>query len=236
MKKLFIFLFLFQAIITNAQFQKNFIDENYIELTGASQLEITPNEIYLNIEINEANKKLKLSVEEQETLMINELTKNNIKLKENFSVKDFTSSYKYYFFKQTDIKKSKTYELKVSTTKELGIVYESLERIGISNITISKVDHTAIEDYKLETKVKAIKMAKTKATNYAEAIGQTVGKAIHIQEQHVNTTQNYNQLNEVVVVGYGSSSISKNQKFNFENLEFSNIIINAQVHVKFQLK
>ena len=166
--------------------------------------------------------------------MINELSKNNIKLEENFKVKDFTSSYKYYFFKQTDIKKSKTYELKVSTTKELGKVYESLERIGISNITISKVDHTAIEDYKLETKIKAIKMAKTKANKYAEAIGQTIGKAIHIQEQHVNTTQNYNQLNEVVVVGYGS--VSKNQKFNFENLEFSNIIIDAQVHVKFQLK
>ena len=234
MKNLFLFLFLFQAIIANAQFQKNFIDENYIELTGTSQLEITPNEIYLTIVIDEANKKLKLSVEKQEALMINELTKNNIKLEENFSVKDFTSSYKYYFFKQTDIKKSKTYELKVSTAKELGKVYESLERIGISNISISKVDHTAIEDYKLETKVKAIKIAKLKANKYAEAIGQGIGKAIHIQEQNVNISQNYNQLNEVVVRGYGS--ISKNQKFNFENLEFSNIIINAQVHVKFQLK
>ena len=234
MKKLFAFLFLFQALIVSAQFQKNFIDENYIELTGSSQLEITPNEIYLNIVINEANKKLKLSVEKQEALMINELNKNNIKLEENFRVKDFTSSYKYYFFKQTDIHKSKTYELKVSTSKELGKVYESLEKIGISNITITKVDHTEIEDFKLETKVKAIKMAKTKANKYAGAIGQTIGKAIHIQEQNVNTTQNFNQLNEVVIRGAGS--ISKSKKFNFENLEFSNIIINAKVHVKFQLK
>ena len=93
MKKFLLILFLSQALITNAQFQKNFIDENYIELTGSSQLEITPNEIYLKIIINEANKKLKLSVEEQEALMINELKKNNIKLEKNFRVKDFTSSY-----------------------------------------------------------------------------------------------------------------------------------------------
>ena len=234
MKKFLLVLFLCQVLITNAQFQKNFINENYIELTGFSQLEITPNEIYLNISINEANKKLKLSVEEQEALMINELTKNNIKLEKNFSVKDFTSSYKYYFFKQTDIKKSKTYELKVTSAQELGKVYESLEKIGISNISIVKVDHTEIEDFKLQTKVNAIKIAKTKAQKYTEALGQTIGKAIHIQEQNINTSQNFSQLNEVVVVGYGS--ISKNKDFNFENLEFSNIVIEAKVHVKFQLK
>lgn len=234
MKKLLFCLLLLQAVIVNAQFQKNFIDENYIELNGSSQLEITPNEIYLTIVINEANKKLKLSVEKQEALMINELNKNNIKLEENFKVKDFTSSYKYYFFKQTDIHKSKTYELKVSTAIELGKVYASLEKIGISNISVARVDHSDIEEFKLQAKVKAIKMAKTKAEKYTGAIGQTIGSAIHIQEQEINTTQNYNQLNEVVVVGY--SSLSKSNKFNFENLEFRNIIINAKVHVKFQIK
>ncbi len=40
-----------------ANAQKNFIDQPFIEVKGHGELEIVPNEIYLNIFINERNTK-----------------------------------------------------------------------------------------------------------------------------------------------------------------------------------
>jgi hypothetical protein len=39
------------------QIGKNFIDENYIEVTGKAEMEITPDEIYLKIIVSEQDNK-----------------------------------------------------------------------------------------------------------------------------------------------------------------------------------
>lgn len=236
MKKLLILSILLLGFIANAQnFQKNFIDQNYIELTGTSQLELTPNEIYLKISINENSKNGKLSVEEQEESMIRILRSIPINLDKNFKIIDYTSNFRYFFLKKTDIRKSKSYELKLANGLEVGKVYLALENIGISNISIEKVDHSELEKFKLETKIKAIKMAKTKAKNYTEAIGQNLGRALYIQEVENYNPQTYN--NNMQIRGASSyNSISKFESKSFENIEFQNIIINAKVLVKFELK
>ncbi|MDV7187888.1 SIMPL domain-containing protein [Lutibacter sp. TH_r2] len=236
MKKLITLSILFLTFTTNAQnFQKNFIDQNYIELTGTSRLELTPNEIYLKISINENNKNGKLSVEEQEELMVKTLTNIPITLDNNFKIIDYTSNFRYFFLKKTDIRKSKTYQLKLANGLEVGKVYLALENIGISNISIEKIDHNELEKFKLETKIKAIKMAKTKAEKYTEAIGQNLGKAIYIQEVENYNPTTYN--NNIQIRGASSyNSISKFESKSFENIEFENIVINAKVLVKFKLE
>ena len=40
-------------MINNIMPVKNFIDENYIEVTGKSEMELIPNEIYLQIYLQE---------------------------------------------------------------------------------------------------------------------------------------------------------------------------------------
>jgi len=99
MKKILIALFLLQftALYPQQNGSKNFIDLNYIEITGTTEIEITPNEIYLTIIINENDKKGKISVEKQENLMIEKFKQIGINLKNNFKVKDFSSNYKFYF-------------------------------------------------------------------------------------------------------------------------------------------
>ncbi len=236
MKKLIFSILLLSFLSLNAQVQKNFIDQNYIELTGTSRLEVSPNEIYLTIKISENNKKLKLSVEKQEKLMIDELKKNNIKLDENFTIKDFRSYYSYGFLKTPDIKKSKIYELMLTNANELAIVYKSLEKIGISNITINRVDHSDIEDFKLQVKINAIKIAKTKAKKYAEAIDQSIGRALYIQEVDDFNFGNSNfRSNNSIIQGYNSYH-SEVDKFEKKNIEFKNIEIKARVLAKFEIK
>jgi uncharacterized protein YggE len=59
---------------------KNFIDENYIEVTGTARIEIIPDEIYLKIIINEEDNKAKQTLEEIEESMIRKLQQLEINL------------------------------------------------------------------------------------------------------------------------------------------------------------
>ena len=201
MKKLIIVacLISFTSIIAQSGV-KNFIDQNYIEITGVVETEITPDEIYLTIIINEKDKKGKISVEQQETAMIKKLKQVGIDLKKDFSVKDFSSNYKFYFLKRTDILKSKKYQLVVHDGLTLGKVYQALEGIEISNVSVEKVSHSKIEEHRSVAKIKALKAAKQKAQDYAEAIDQSIGNALYIQEINRNVRPQY--LNEIVVRGY----------------------------------
>ena len=213
--------------------EKNFIDQPYIEVTGEIETEIIPDEIYLNITLDENDKKGKVSVEEQENQMIAVLKSLKIDLDKNFSILDFDGYYQRKFLATNEVTKIKRYELIVNDGKTLGMVFEALDRIDISNITIVKTDHSDIENIKRDTKLKALKVAKEKATDYAKAIDQTLGKALFIQELNNGVVmpfyKNNAMLNEVAVVGYSSTENK------IENLNFKPITIKATVLTRFAL-
>ncbi len=234
------YLLLFSTLITSISFsqigEKNFIDQPYIEVTGTMETEIIPNEIYLNIVLNENDNKEKLSVEAQENQMISALKALGIDLEKSLSILDFNGYYKRKFFADNTVTKIKTYELVVHSGEMVGNVYQAMDAINISNISITKVSHSEIEKIRRETKLKAIKAAKEKANDYAQAINQTLGKALFIQESQNSLNTNLygnslGMLNEVVVVGYGSRS--KQEKI--QDLNFKTITVSATVLAKFIL-
>ena len=233
----FFWLFTLIGIVSFSQNgEKNFIDQPYIEVTGKIETEIIPNEIYLNIILNENDKKGKVSVEEQENQMLSILKSLSIDLENNFSILDFNGYYKRKFFADNEVTKAKRYELIVNDGKTLGKVYQALERIDISNISIVKTSHSDIEKIRRETKLKALKAAKEKANDYAKAINQSIGKALFIQETQNSLNSNLygnnlGMLNEVVITGYGSRS--KQEKIHDLNLK--SITISASVLTKFSL-
>ena len=233
MKKLLLALFLIQFTLLSAQSgSKNFIDQNYIEITGTTELEITPDEIYISITINEKDKKGRVSVEKQENLMLKKLKQIGINLKDDFRVLDFSSNYKFYFLKKTDIHKSKKYQLIVHNGLQLAKVFQSLESIGISNTSITKVSHSKLQEFKKKAKIQALKDAKEKATDYAMAIDQTLGRALYIQENNHNMNyRNNSMLNEVVSYGYAKKEMDQ-----VNNLEFKKIKVYASVLTRFELK
>ena len=232
MKKLFFLIFLAQISIVSAQSgSKNFIDQNYIEIKGSIEEEIAPDEIYISIVINEKDKKGRVSVEKQENMMIEKLKSLQIDLKNDFKVLDFTSNYKFRFLKKADILKSKKYQLIVHTGLELAKVFQGLESIGISNTSILKVSHSKLEEFKRKAKLKALKVAKSKASDYAEAIGQTIGKALFIQEMNHNVNYRNTMANETVSYGYAKKEMDQ-----LNNIEFEKIKIYASILTRFELK
>jgi uncharacterized protein YggE len=224
-------LALFTNLIVAQTNGKNFIDQPYIEVIGKAETELTPNEIYLKIRINENDKKGKLSVEIQENQLISTLKSLGIDIDKNFSILDFEGYYQRKFLANNEVSKIKNYQLIVNDGKTLGQVYEALDNIDISNISIIKVSHSDFEKVKRETKLKALKAAKEKAIQYAQVIDQSIGKALFIQEVN-NGSINYLQEANTLIRGYGNFKSDANK---IENLNFKSITINASVMAKFAL-
>jgi len=210
--------------------QKNFIDQPYIEVSGDATIEVTPNEIYVSITLKEDDKSAKNDIESQEKKLISALKNSKINVKNDLKVKDFTSSYKNYFLFKSDVRKTKEFELLVHNGKELNRVFEILESLRIGNSYIIKVDHSNIENLKLEANIQAITTAKNKSNAYSKALDQSTGKAIYIREQVQVVRGNYPKHENV-------RTMSKMQSTADAVIDpaFKNIIIKATVQARFIL-
>jgi len=183
MKNLILIVLLAFALNVFAQSgEKNFIDQNYIEVTGKAEMEVVPNEIYLKIVVDEDDFKGKREVQEVEKIMKKKLAGLGIDVSKQLSVKDMASNFKKYWLKGKEINAEKEYQLKVEDATTAGRVIRALETIDVSNISIEKIAHSDIQKFRKEVKINAIKAAKEKAASLTGAIGKNIGKAIYIKE------------------------------------------------------
>jgi uncharacterized protein len=239
MRNLLIATFLFPFLILNAQSgEKNFIDLNYIEVTGKADMEITPDEIFIRIFVNEKDFKNK-SISELEKTMFEKLTESGFDLSKDLAIKDLVSNFQYYWFIKADILLSKEYQLVVHDAKTAGKVFIELQKLGISNVSIDKVDNSKIAEYRKEVKIAAIKAAQEKAKALALAINQDIGRAIYIQEleNSFNMTGSVLQGKAagIMVRGYSNTTIYGSNAPE-PDIEFEKIKLEYNIIARFELK
>jgi uncharacterized protein YggE len=209
--------------------EKNFIDRPYIEVTGKAEMEIVPDQIYMNIAINEKDNKGKVVLAQAEKEMIAKLKELGIDTQKSLFVKDLSSNFKNYWIKSSEVMTSKEYQLVVSTGQMAGKVLQGLEKIGISNVTIEKVDHSKIEQFRREIKVNAVKDAQEKAVDMARAIGQVAGKALYIQENASDFVP-YLQRSQPIMMKARAESDAAVPEIDFEKIK-----IECNVLAKFEI-
>jgi uncharacterized protein YggE len=211
--------------------EKNFIDQNYIEVTGKAEMEIIPDIIKIKILISEKDSKTKTPVAETEKIMMKTLKDLGIDIAKDLSLKDLTSDFKYYFLLKSDIVLTREYQLVVRDGKTAGKVFVDLEKAGISNVSIEHLDHSKIEDFRRDVKINAIKAAKEKAGFLTKAVEQTAGRAIFIQELDNRVYSNRMASN------YSSSpSIHRGQSESDVDINFERLKLEYSVLVRFELK
>lgn len=212
--------------------EKNFIDQNYVEVTGTVEKEIVPDEIYLKIVISEKDKGKK-TVEQQEKAMVRILENLGIDVRKDLSIADVSSNFKSYFLKRTAIQTSKNYQLLLHGTQKQGNLLVALEGAGISNISIDRVDHSRLEELRREVKVEAVKAAREKARAYAEALGQQIGKALYINEYNEGFGGRPAMYSNVRVRGMGMMA---DKAESMPEIDFEKIPLKASILVRFELK
>lgn len=217
--------------------EKNFIDQNYIEVTGKAEMEIVPNEIYLKIIVDQKDLKGKQELQEVEKSMIEKLSEIGIDISKQLAIRDMASNFQKYWLKGSEINSVKEYQLMVESAKIAGQVIRELGLLGLSNISIDKIEHSEIQKFRTEVKIMAVKAAKEKAILLTNAIDQNIGKAIYIQEMN---NQVYNALqgrvaglSNIVVTGYGYSDKSKMEQ---PEIEFEKIKLEYSILARFEIK
>ena len=160
--------------------QKNFLDQNYIEVQGKATIKVIPDQIYLRILISE-KEKTKTNLEVKEREMIKRLKELGIDVTKELVIKDLASNFNPKIFSEDNIVISKVYILLVHDAGAANKVISKMKELEISNIKVDHLDHTKISDFKKECSVKAIAAAKTKAETLTQAIGQTIGRALYIE-------------------------------------------------------
>jgi uncharacterized protein len=228
--------FLISVFVFSQTGEKNFIDQNYIEVTGTAEMVVVPDQIYLKIIINESELKGKVTLDIQEKSMIKTLDTLGIDVQKDLAIIDLASNFKYYFIKENKIYQSKEYELQVKDASTAGKVMQKLAGLGISNITISRVDHSKIKDFKKQVKIEAMKIAKEKANELVSAVDQTLGRAIYIQE--LDNLQVINKLSSRVsganITIRGSRSDSEDLVL--PEIEFEKIKLQYSILTRFEIK
>ena len=221
------------ATVALAQ-EKNFIDQNYVVVNGYNKMKVTPNMIYISITINENDTKGKTSIDQMERNMINALTEIGIDVQKQLTIYDMSSNFKKYALKRPDIMQSKDYMLLVNDAVTATSVFLTLDGINISNATISSVDHSDLQNYKVESKVKAIQNAKEKAAAMAEGIGQEIGRAIQIVD---NERGYYGVANQVMMRSMVAEDAAMGGSAKMSPvIQFQEIEIESNVSAYFVLK
>ncbi|PLK46229.1 SIMPL domain-containing protein [Emticicia sp. TH156] len=188
MKRLF-FAFLISglALTANAQDRTDKEPVKKIEVTGSSEMEITPDEIYFAISLkeyfkDEKNQKNKVTIDVLEKQLIASITKAGIP-KENLTIGE-VSGYRNWTGKKKPLYflEGKRYILKLTNLYKSDVILDGVDDRGIEYVSIDHVDHSKIKEYRKEIKIKALQAAKEKATYLLESINEKVGDVLTIQE------------------------------------------------------
>jgi len=216
------------ALPAAAQMQEAY--PSYIQVTGRAEKELTPDEFYLQIVINERDSKGKISVESQQRDMVAVLRKLGVDVEKQLKMANLSSE---FFKKNTSVAMAK-YQLQLGSSGEVARVWQALDDLGISNISILKVTHSQLDKYKQEVRLEAMRNARESAQEMAGAIGQTIGKCFYIYDSNSNVLP---VMYDNAVLMRSAKAVADAESVAEEDpLEFKTIKLEYGVQAKFVLE
>ena len=206
---------------------------NIIEVSATAQKSVTPDEIYLNITINEKDNKGKISVDQQEEQMVKALEGLGIKTKEQLTVKNMGSTLQNHTLKKDEIFTSKEYSLKLTSASDAYAAINALNYLGIADVSLGR---TALSS-KLEIEVKdtllaeAARKAKENASIMAKAVGSKAGKALFL-----SNTYCFSQEAEIAIpFALASRKANTDNSAYKSEIKINNQTISMSIKCKFEL-
>jgi len=237
MKTIFAALGVLCALTLNQFGQKSVDEPRVIEVSASAERWVTPDEFTFKITLFERiQNKQKITIEDQETALRNELTTLGVDVAKDLTIYDISSQY----FRQKKIKDvlgSKDYRLKLRDLNKIARLQEIADRLNVGRLDLIDSEHSEITRLRRETKMDAMKAAKDKADYLLGAIGQRAGKPVYIKEEPDETPRNqYSYANNVSSNSTSNISISGASSANDDSLSFSQIRLRYVIVAKFEIE
>ena len=218
------------------------IKQKTINASGIAQMEVVPDEIYVQIELREYDKKggSKTDIDVIKNDFLKAALSTGLS-ETDISVQGYQGwdgnfwLYRKSKKKNPDLKASITYQVKLATTRKMDELVQKLDDEATQNFFISRVSHSKIQEFKKQLKIKAVQSAREKATYLAAAINETAGEALTINEP--------NEINTYPVPMYArmkaaapAESMDSGGNDQAANIDFKKIKLQYEVNVVFALK
>lgn len=163
-----------------------------ISVTGSAEMEVIPDEIYVQVDLREYKKKGEDKVE------LDKIKSDFLASCKAVGIADSNisvASYDGYNManiwrrrkKDPELLSSIAYQIKFSNTKLIDEIVNRLDDQATNNFRIIKTSHSKIVEYRKQLKIMAVKAAKEKAVYLTESINEQVGNAITITEPEEST-------------------------------------------------
>ncbi len=231
MKRIF-FLAVGVLMAATAAAQINETYPSYIQVNGHAEREVTPDEFYLSIVLDERDSKGKISVETQRREMVSELKRLGVDVEKQLKVANLSSE---FFKKKSSVAQAK-YQLKLNSATEVAKVWQALDALNISNVSIQKVTHSKLEQFKNEIRIEAIRNARENARTLAAAIDQQVGPCFYIYDSNSNLLPRYYNNAVMVRSMMTKDAAGVEEVAEEEVVEFKTIKLEYNVQTKFVLE
>jgi uncharacterized protein YggE len=250
MKKLIIIanIFLFTTTVNAQQVQPIFTNNPFpktITVSGSAEMDIIPDEIYVNVELKEYQKKgeNKKDLETIKTQFLD--ASKSVGIADSLiSIVSYTGDNPYFWKKRKkdpDLFTSITYQLKFKTSELMDKLVEKLDDDATQSFLIISTNHSKITEYRKQLKIAAVKAAKEKGIYLTEAVSERLGEAITIKEPNefypLTFGENVSLSNSLISNGYiGRNSMKLEDKDNLQVVDFKKMKLRFEVEVVFALK
>ena len=228
------------AFFAVSTFAQSLAQPATISVTGTAELNVVPDSAVFSMFVEKINKNiLAAKIENDESVgKILAVAKNN-EIADKDVKTDFISVSKRYEFVGVGAARqklflgyavSKTVIVKLKDLQKFESFFSDVLTTGVTEVRSVYFQSSEFQKHKKETRIKAIRAAKEKATEMAKAIGQSIGKAISIDEDSGRFTNANITANYVGALSPGPTSGTG------ETFSPGTITIRSQVNVKFLLE
>jgi uncharacterized protein YggE len=202
--------------------------DSYIEVTGSAEISVIPNIIIYTVELEEYEKDRKIVPMDQiESNFLKAVATSNIDQK-NINVSDISSVSLGLKRKRTAYA-FKTYNLTFSNPAKLLSFTARLEDLDIKRQFISRLDHTDMAKFRIDTKKSALAAAKTKAEQLLSVVDSKLGKPLIIEE--IDPSVAYYRRNPSSNVGYLPESLEL-----LDDIDFKPLKIRFEIKARFAIQ
>ncbi|HVX52578.1 MAG TPA: SIMPL domain-containing protein [Chitinophagaceae bacterium] len=211
-----------------------------ISVTGLAEQEVTPDEIYIQVDLKEYDKRGvgKIGLDDIKNNFL-AACKNTGIADSNIAVKAYDGAGNYWEYRRSrkknpDLKAGISYWVKVNNPQAMDDLVDKLDDEATTNFFIAKVDYSKRTELKKQLKIQAVQAAKAKAEYLTHAIGENIGGAVTITDDDDNSKAGYYN---VAVANY----VPQRRLYNTEDMStggvaFKKIQYQFQVSVVFALQ
>jgi len=231
----------FSLLSIRAISQETTIKQKTINVSGIAEMEVVPDEIYVQVQLREYDKKGggKTDIDAIKNDFLKAALSTGL-AESDISVQGYQGwdgnfwLYKKNKKKNPDLKASITYQVKLASTKKMDELVQKLDDEATQNFFISRVSHSKIQEFKKQLKIQAVKSAKEKAAYLAEAINEKAGQALTINEPNEISVYPQPMFANRMVKMAAENLDSGNEQA--PNIDFKKMKLQFEVNVVFALQ